>query len=75
MDEMASIEIGHLLVGADILPTKPEDDKATLSSLAELFADAYRDRLGDNAPRRITPDDLDDMADTFRDLLGEHYRV
>jgi len=73
MDLMTANEMDALLAKEG--RKSKADQYDPLRFLAELFADAYLARLGDNAPRRITPDDLDDMADSFRDLIGEHYRV
>lgn len=49
------------------------DQDAPLRAIAALFSEAYLDRQGDAAPKRITPDVLDDIADTFRNLLDEHF--
>ncbi len=49
------------------------DQDAPLRAIAALFSETYLDRQGDAAPRRITPDVLDEIVDAFRDLLDEHF--
>ena len=73
MDLMTANEMDAMLANEG--RTSKADQDVPLRAIAALFSEAYLDRQGDAAPRRITPDVLDDITDTFRDLLGEHFRA
>lgn len=73
MDLMSANEMDAMLANEG--RKSKADPSAPLRAIAALFSEAYLDRQGDTAPKRITPDVLDDIADTFRDLLDEHFRA
>lgn len=73
MDLMTANEMDAMLANEG--RKSKADPDAPLLAIATLFSEAYLDRQGDAAPKRITPDVLDDITDTFRDLLDEHFRA
>lgn len=71
MDLMTANEMDAMLANEG--RKSKADQDAPLRAIAALFSEAYLDRQGDVAPRRITPDVLDEIVDTFHDLLDEHF--
>ena len=70
MDLMSANEMDAMLANEG--RKSKADPSAPLRAIAALFSEAYLDRQGDAAPKRITPDVIDDITDTFRDSLDEH---
>ena len=71
MDLMTANEMDAMLANEG--RKSKSDQDAPLRAIAALFSEAYLDRQGVAAPRRITPDVIDDITDTFRNLLDEHF--
>jgi len=71
MDLMTANEMDAMLANEG--RKSKSDQDAPLRAIAALFFEAYLDRQGVAAPRRITPDVIDDITDTFRNLLDEHF--